>query len=320
MTKSLPAPRPAIARKPQTTRSSSGSRFSQVTNASDRLDLGSTESLTQFQADLRGRLLATFAGPEFRPPLLPSVALELMRLSRKMDVGIEEIAGVLERDQVLAAEVLKLAQSVAYSSKVDVRSIQSAVTRIGLNRASDMFLRAALESKVFRVAGYGTALEQLRRHSIATGEIGRIICRYSRGDESYAYMCGLLHDVGIAGAIIAITDDLGVTTPIEFPLIWPVLSSVHQQFTVQLASLWGLPMELRTILRHHHTFGVAGEPDPLSAVTVLAEAIACGIGYGFEDQETNCMIDKALELLGLQVSQAESIERTASDLLAKTLV
>jgi HD-like signal output (HDOD) protein len=267
---------------------------------------------------LRGQLLDVFSDPEYRPPLLPVVAIELVRLSRKSQVGITDIVHLLEKDQVLTADVLRLAQSVTFLARSDVRSIHEAIDRIGLNRAADLFLRASLESKIFRVLGYERILERLRRHSVATAEIGRLVCRQSRRDDNYAYMCGLLHDVGIAGALITIAGDFGVVAPVDFKVLWPVLSPIHAQFTVQLASLWGLPVELRAILRHHHTFAVEEHPDPMAAVTVLSEIVSAEVGLGFEGEQTNCLVDKALPLLHLSLADLEHIKRDAGELLASS--
>jgi len=318
MSKSLPSRRPASQQGANSRISQLNSRNASRGGLVRPFESQSDSDRIEFQTELRAKLLDTFSNPSFRPPLLPSVAVELIQLSRKADVSINEIVNVLERDQVLTADVLRLAQSAVYSSKLDVRSIQDAVSRVGLARASDLFLRAALESALFRVSGYGCTLEKLRQHSIATAEIGRTICRHTRGDEHYAYLCGLLHDVGIAGAIIAIGDNLGVTRPIDFDLLWPVLSSVHQQFTIQLASLWGLPVELRTVLRHHHTFAVESRPEPLSAVTVLSEILAARHGYGYEGEEPSAMYDRTVGILGLTSSKLELIEREATESLARS--
>jgi|GEM_PF-2557495 len=269
------------------------------------------ESVAQFQTDLRARLLSTFARPDYHPPVLPSVAVELVRLSYKLDVGIQDVVQVLEKDPVLAGDVLRLAQSVVYSTRDEPRTIQQAIQRIGLRRAADLFLRAALEAKVFRVASYARSLEKLRRHSIATAEIGRAICRQLKRDEGYAYLCGLLHDVGIAGAIIAVADSAMLAEQVAFETIWPALSSVHAQFTVQMAQLWGLPDELRVILRHHHTFAVEPALHPMAAVTVLAEIMAEGSGFGFHGEQADCLIEDACERLQLSAVALEAIERDA---------
>jgi HD-like signal output (HDOD) protein len=143
-----------------------------------------------------------------------------------------------------------------------------------------------------------------------------MICKPALLDDNYAYMCGLLHDVGIAGAIISMVGKPGTIAPIEFKTLWPVLSSIHAQFTIQLAMLWNLPTELRTILRHHHTFAIERCPNPMASVTILAEIIAAGIGAGFEGEESTYLLSKALELLNLNVSELEVIEKQARARLA----
>jgi len=314
MTKAAPSRRPAPF-PAASVKSSMNSDIRKADAFGKPLEFLAGHDRIEFQTQLRGRLLQTFSDPEFRPPVLPSVAIELIRLSRRADVGVEEIVKVLEKDQVLAADVLRLAQSAVFCSKLDVRSVHGAVSRIGLTRTADLFLRAALESNLFRLSRYGSKLEKLRQHSIATAEIGRLISHQVRGDASYAYLCGLLHDVGIAGAIIAITDNLGVTQAIDFDVLWPVLSGVHQQFTIQLASLWALPVELRTILRHHHTFAVEPRPEPLAAVTVLAEIFAAKLEFGFEGEESAGLFDRAVGMLGLSATKLEAVERDALDIL-----
>lgn len=277
-----------------------------------------TESLVQYQTSLRGQLLATFADPEYRPPLLPSVAIELMRLSRRTDVRVDDIVMVLEKDHVLTAEVLRLAQSAAFATKGDIRSILAAIQRIGFERAAELFLRASLESKIFRARGFGKNLEQLRRHSVATAEIGRLICRRTRKDDNYAYICGLLHDVGIAAAIIAATAR-SFPLSIEFEVLWAALSPIHPQLTIQLAALWDLPAEIRTILRHHHNFESEHRPDAIAATSVLAEHCANHLSCEFHELTSDPVVAKATQLLRLSPAEIGAIEAEATAILDKVL-
>jgi HD-like signal output (HDOD) protein len=126
-----------------------------------------------------------------------------------------------------------------------------------------------------------------------------------------------LHDVGIAGAIIAVTDGRILVEQVAFETIWPALSSVHAQFTVQMAQLWGLPEELRTILRHHHTFAVEAAAHPMAAVTVLSEIIAEGAGFGFQGEQTDCLIEDACNVLRLSAGDVEAIERDAANTMSR---
>jgi HD-like signal output (HDOD) protein len=288
--------------------SPNGERTSQVHKI---LDLDSAGSLAEYQRALQQRLLGLFAEPNYQPPVLPVMALKLLHLSRKAETNISDLVTLLEMDPVITADVLRLAQSAAFSSGQEPKSIHDCITRIGLRRAGDLFLHAALDATIFRAPGYEQVLERLRRHSVATGEIARMICKPAGLDDNYAYMCGLLHDIGIAGAIISIGGKPGTTAPIEFKNLWPVLSSIHAQFTIQLAMLWNLPIELRAVLQHHHTFAIERSPHPIAAVTILAEIIAAGTGSGFEDEESTCLLSKAVESLNLNVSELEAIEARA---------
>lgn len=287
--------------------------------ASSQLDPNQFQSALEFQTEVRIRLLRIFSQPDYRPPVLPVIAVELVRLSQKPNTSLSDIVKVLERDPVLAADVLRVAQSAAFSGRTEVRSIQEAVNRVGLNRAADLFLRVALEAKIFRAPGYSEPLERLRQHSIATAELARLIGARVRQVNEYGYVCGLLHDIGIAGALIALAADDSGVRGVKFDAIWPALSSVHAQFTVQMAQLWNLPEELRATLRYHHTFAALQEPSDIAAATVLAEIMADGIGYGFQSEQADCMIDRATEVLQLTAGDLESIEREASKTLKDAL-
>jgi HD-like signal output (HDOD) protein len=140
-----------------------------------------------------------------------------------------------------------------------------------------------------------------------------------RQGNEYAYVCGLLHDIGIAVALIALAADASGMRGVKFDAIWPALSSVHAQFTVQMAQLWNLPENLRAILRYHHTFAALETPSQTVAATVLAEIMADGIGYGFQSEQSDCMIDRATEVLDLTAGDLESIEREASRTLKDLL-
>jgi HD-like signal output (HDOD) protein len=60
-------------------------------------------------------LRQTLASPTYRVPVLPAVAIELMRLTRLPQVRVADVRQVLERDPLLAAKVLQLTQSALYS-------------------------------------------------------------------------------------------------------------------------------------------------------------------------------------------------------------
>ncbi|MEY4579262.1 MAG: hypothetical protein RL701_3965, partial [Pseudomonadota bacterium] len=83
--------------------------------------------------ELRNTLLACFQAPDYRAPVLPAIALELTELARRPSVAYSELVRVLERDPLLVASVLKLAQSPLYGGRTRVKTISDGLQRLGIN-------------------------------------------------------------------------------------------------------------------------------------------------------------------------------------------
>jgi len=159
-------------------------------------------------AEVVWRLHALFKSPTYKPPRLPEVALKLLAMMRSSDVQLRRITAVLEEDQLLAAEILRLAQSAAYASATGaaVRSLEEALVRLGQQRTADILLEASLNQRVFRVKAYQRQMDELRRHSTAVAHLARLVSRQTSLYDEHVFMCGLLHDVGVAGALIAFAE------------------------------------------------------------------------------------------------------------------
>jgi len=231
------------------------------------------------RSDVTGRIQKTFSAPGYRPPMLPAVALEVLELSQKTDVDFDRVVRLLERDAVLAARVLSISQSAAYASRTAILSLRTAVVRLGLKTLRDVVLEAALHLKVFRVPGFEPAMERLARHSTASAHVIRAVCRRTRVETEYAFLCGLLHDVGFVAALLALSSDpLYGRAPFE--ALAPVLDEVHDDGSGLLARLWKLPAQVQRVVANHHELG--RDAEPVSAALVIAEQLVWEAGAGLE--------------------------------------
>ena len=86
---------------------------------------------------LSERMLHLFGSPNYRPPTLPQVALQLLKVARDDHTSISRIVSVLEKDAVLTGRVLRLVQSPLYAGMTPVKSLQQAVVRLGLSTLRD---------------------------------------------------------------------------------------------------------------------------------------------------------------------------------------
>lgn len=235
------------------------------------------------------RLRATFESPKYVPQRLPGVALRLLELTKNPDVPFREVGALLEEDQLLTAEVLRIAQSAHYSppNAAPVRSLEEAVSRLGLRRVGELFLQAGMNMRVFRVKAYQTHMDVLRRHSAFVAQLARLVGRQTALFDEHAFLCGLLHDVGIAASLIAFAEATPRgTEPPLFAQVWPAIRDSHEHAGGLLAKLWGLPTEVAFVVEHHHHFVVGGYPHPTSAVIEVANTLAEEVGLGFGQEST----------------------------------
>ncbi len=200
---------------------------------------------------LSEQLLAVFDDPDYRPPPLPEVAFELMALAAKDETEVGEVVGVLERDEMLAATVLRLVGSPIYAGRSPIRSLREAVVRLGVHGVRDAVFEAALRRGVFASREYGDTVATVARHSTVTAYITRIVCRRAAIDADLAFICGLLHDVGFAGLLLAVAQIEGVNAP-PLSLLWHDVDLLHERASLMLAERWSLPPVVVEVIGHHH--------------------------------------------------------------------
>jgi putative nucleotidyltransferase with HDIG domain len=231
--------------------------------------------------DVVAHLQRTFASPGYQPPMLPEVALEVMQLSQRPDVRFEEVVALLQKDAVLAGRVLAIAQSSAYAARSPIQTLHQASVRLGLKTMRDVVLEAAMHLKVFRVPGYEAAMERLARHSAAVAHVMRAVCRRTSVEAEHAFLCGLLHDVGFAASLLALSADPAWRSA-SFEELAPVLDEVHEEASGVLARLWKLPENIQQMVATHHEPSPGGRAQLVNASLIVAEQLCWEAGAGLE--------------------------------------
>lgn len=227
------------------------------------------------------RLLGMIESPDYRPPTLPAVAIELMTLSQRSDVEIEDVVALLEQDSLIAGRVLKICGSASMSGAVKITSLREATMRIGLMKIRDIVMEIAMNMKVFKSEDYGDTMELMRRHATATAHIARIVCKYTTVEAEFAFMAGLMHDVGIAGTLLALSESKGKRkAPPNLISIWPAVERVHQRAGELMAKHWELPADIQIAISAHHQVMIGGHAHPLSAVVAIANELTHVLGSG----------------------------------------
>jgi len=230
-------------------------------------------------ASLAKRIQARFASPQYQPPALPSVATKVLELSRERDVEFRRVCEVLEQDQMLAGKVLARAQSAAYAGAAPTRTLHDALVRLGLGTIRNLVLEMAFNMTVFRSPSYERPMEALRVHGLMVAYAARHVARQTAVDAEYAFLCGLLHDVGVNAALILLGSEPPASRP-SIDQIWSSLPWIHEDASGQIVKLWKLPPEVQMVVGQHHRMHIGGHAHPAIAALRVAEGLTEELGLG----------------------------------------
>lgn len=222
-------------------------------------------------AELSERISTLFCRPGFKPPMLPSMALEVMKITRKPRTNVDDLVAVVSRDPLIAADVLKLSRSALYAAATPVRTLKEAALRLGITGVQSVVLET-LQRVMFRSPVMGPPLDAVRKHSAAVGHLARVVARQTSVDAEFAFLCGLLHDVGLSAGLVALGGTPGAQLDDQQ---WRALEENHERAAGLLARYWQLPVELALVVSAHH----ASEREldrqhPAVAILAIAEHFA----------------------------------------------
>lgn len=255
-----------------------------------------------------------FSSPDYAPPKLPAVAMELMRMSQDPNMDRAQLVRVLERDALLAASVLRRARSPEFAGRHPATDLSQAIGRLGMRQLSDLVLLESIRGEVFRAPGYEKLMTALADHGQVTATIARIVCKVCGLPGEYAYMCGLLHDVGMQAGLLVLSHRRRSRPPVE--QVWPAVLASHEEAGAQIADAWQLPPHIKQVMRlHHRVVDHSGFPNAMAAAVHVAEVTALELGFGHGGPEEEPVDPEAwtaaAELLELSESRFAEIRAQA---------
>lgn len=223
---------------------------------------------------LKRRVLSRLSGPKPRVPMLSATAAEALRLASDPSSAMQRIEDVVSRDPQLAGRLLGLANSSAFARE-PVRALGRALQRLGTGTIRDMLYQAVMECTVLRGSDERLAIRE-RDHAVAVGRLARIVCGAIGFDHDYAFVCGLLHDVGRLAVRAALVDE-----PLDEPTRAAVIHRLHGVVGVKLAEAWALPAIIREAIGRHHDHAT-GEYSQIGHAIAVADRLAAHFGRGCE--------------------------------------
>jgi HD-like signal output (HDOD) protein len=222
------------------------------------------------------------------PPFSPILNRLLASLAND-DVSFAKLADLIEKDTVVAANLLHLVNSALYARRGTVNSVGHALSLLGVNKLRNAVLGMSIARMWNQVrTPPGWSMARFNVHSVAAAQLADMLAQkvpvaYPEG----AFVGGLLHDVGqlliavgLPDYYARIVDRIHVrgcsTTDAERDL----LGFTHSELSAEALVAWNLPVPIQEAVRDHHINAVAsvGGESPLAVVVSAADRYANSTG------------------------------------------
>jgi len=218
-----------------------------------------------------------------RLPPMPGTAAEVLDLCQQADADAAMLSEVIHKDQTIASNVLRVANSAAYGGQVPCASLQQAVSRLGLQLVTEIVTAVSMRGRMFKNEQCVELLDALWKHSVMTAFYSKEIARLRKRSVDIAFLCGLLHDVGKAvllGSVDRVLGNEELTVPRD-----ELFAAIHEQHIAAgqlLADEWKLPALVAEAIECHHEEGLADSSADMAKMVFLADQLSyslapCGL-------------------------------------------
>ena len=252
-------------------------------------------------------------------PTLPHVVQRLATMISRPTVSAEEIGSIIEKDQVLAAKVLRLANSPFYGFPSRIGSVSHAVIVLGFNVVKGLTLCASALT-IMKDAG----MDQLWRHSLGVAITANLLAtRLEIKNPEELFVSGLLHDIGKVVLYVKWSD---VGTSIKdalktradhslFDVEQELTGLSHAEIGGYLAGAWHLPVTLREPILYHHNPTQSKDATLQTAIVHVADILVKGLACGNPGDDLIPSLSKpAWDQVGLnEQTLAECIDKASQE-------
>ncbi len=245
---------------------------------------------------------------------MPIRATELKEMIQNQSTSLKDITAKIKLDPALASFVLRTAGLAFYEIDEELRSIETAVEKLGLSE-----IRSTLTSYFLRHLFLNSekthVMENLWEHSVSVAVFAEELAILLNIKEEGAYLGGLLHDIGKqvlylhapdkCEEIIRKVDERGGDF---LELEEQTFGFTHTDAGYYLSQKWNLPDFIQnTTLFHHYYISYSGK-DPVIGIVAFANQLVHKYidrspisldsymeKYGIYQDELIPFVDKVLE-------------------------
>lgn len=257
------------------------------------------------------------------PPFSPILSRLLATLAAE-DVSFAALGDLIEKDTVLAANILHLVNSALYARRGTISSVRHALSLLGVNKLRNAVLGMSIARVWNRVKMPANwSMMRFNMHSAAVAILSDLLAQRVRVEyPEGAFVAGLLHDAGRLLIAMALPREHGLIlerralsqngaggglSMIECER--EVLGFTHAELSAEALKYWKLPEEIQIAVRDHHSSPAESMSGliPLSHVVDAANQFTNSTGLSILLNNTDCADASAVELLGLDTGKLQTL-------------
>jgi HD-like signal output (HDOD) protein len=222
-------------------------------------------------------------------PVFPSVAQELYRKMADENSSISDIATIIAKDQALASQMLKLANSAFFAGLNKVRTIRESIMRLGVNQVFNCLVASGQRNfYISQDKVISRYLKVLWQHALATARGSQWLLRKTGYPEisDEGFLAGLFHDIGklLILRVLETIKSENRDVPLSDSFILDMLDSMHVDMGYALMVEWSIPEAYSEVVKRHHEEDVT-ENSLLMAVRI-ADRVCAKTGISLKPDQT----------------------------------
>ncbi len=240
---------------------------------------------------------------------VPAVLKKILDAVYRDRCSTVELGRIIEKDQALAAKVLRLANSAYYGLSRRVDTISRAVTILGFKMVRNIAITASVYDNFVGLGNIEFDGIGLWTHSLATAIASKeLMGGIQTGKAEQAFLSGILHDIGIPFIVCYFQEEYEEICQIKandskknfHDAEKEVLGCTHAEIGWFVCDMWYIPNALLEPIRYHHDYELSSDSAAITAAVHCANEIvkAMGLGSSVVPQVAE-MNMSAWELLGI---------------------
>lgn len=213
------------------------------------------------------------------PPFSPVLNRLIASLAQE-DVSFAKLSELIEKDTVLAGNVLRLVNSALFGLRGTVNSIRHAVSLLGIYKLRNAVLGISVSRMWNQVkTPPGWSMANFNLHSVGVAILAdQLSQRLEVGYAEGAFAAGLFHDLGLLLLAMSSQEEYKEVTRLcqaggksRRGCELQVLGLTHADLGAEALGIWNLPLPIQSAVRHHDTPAV--DPTPVEPGVIRLSTI-----------------------------------------------